>query len=138
MSTLWEKCLLTLPPLGMVWMGHSTLEMETPRLNGGLILLSMGVSYVTDHGQIADGKIHLSSYSVFLSFNYFVIYRAELQRAFFPPAYRNSEVTAKLNPGDKRVWSALHIFLELRDETTLHIPFREAAKVINSSLFFST
>ena len=66
-----------------------------------------------------------------------VTYRAELQRAFFPASYRNSEVTPKLNPGDKRVWTALHIFLELRDETTLHIPFREASKVIESSSFLT-
>jgi len=67
--------------------------------------------------------------------NHGVTYRAELQRAFFPPAYRNSEVTPTLNPGDKRVWAALHIFLELRDETTLYIPFREASKVIDISSF---
>ncbi|TFK44762.1 hypothetical protein BDQ12DRAFT_730786 [Crucibulum laeve] len=54
--------------------------------------------------------------------------RAELQKAFFPPTYQNAEITPQLSPGDKRVWTALYVFIELRDETTLHIPFREASK----------
>ncbi|KDR75835.1 hypothetical protein GALMADRAFT_156774 [Galerina marginata CBS 339.88] len=54
--------------------------------------------------------------------------RAELQRAFFPPTYLDSEVTPNLRPGEKRSWTALQVFVELRDETTLHIPFREASK----------
>ncbi|KAF8161147.1 hypothetical protein B0H34DRAFT_654233 [Crassisporium funariophilum] len=54
--------------------------------------------------------------------------RAEIQRLFFPPTYQDSELQPSLRPGDKRVWSALQVFVELRDETTLHIPFREASK----------
>jgi hypothetical protein len=58
--------------------------------------------------------------------------RAELQRTFFPAAYHDIEATPYLQPGDQRLWTALKIFIELRDETTLHIPFREASKVSSS------
>jgi hypothetical protein len=52
-----------------------------------------------------------------------------LQRTFFPLAYHDIEATPYLQPGDQRLWTALKVFIELRDETTLHIPFREASKV---------
>lgn len=55
--------------------------------------------------------------------------RAELQKVFFPPTYQTVEETRPVEPGDKRLWTALRIFMELRNETTLHIPFREASKV---------
>lgn len=48
---------------------------------------------------------------------------------FFPPTYQDNEVTPALTPGDKRVWAALKVFVELREETSVHIPFREASKV---------
>ncbi|KAJ6625576.1 hypothetical protein B0H10DRAFT_1782666 [Mycena sp. CBHHK59/15] len=54
--------------------------------------------------------------------------RAELQKTFFPPTYQNVEQTPHLKPGDKRVWTAMQVFVELRDDTTLYIPFREASK----------
>ncbi|KAJ7218000.1 hypothetical protein GGX14DRAFT_550111 [Mycena pura] len=54
--------------------------------------------------------------------------RAELQKAFFPPTYQNIEETLRLKPGDKRVWTAMQVFIELQDDTTLYIPFREASK----------
>ncbi|KAH6910365.1 hypothetical protein BKA70DRAFT_1272889, partial [Coprinopsis sp. MPI-PUGE-AT-0042] len=54
--------------------------------------------------------------------------RAELQRAFFPPSYYDMQTTNRLEPGDKRLWTTLQVFIELRDSTTLHIPFREASK----------
>ncbi|KAF8135489.1 hypothetical protein EV363DRAFT_1395990 [Boletus edulis] len=37
-------------------------------------------------------------------------------------------VSQHLKPGDKRIWTALKIFVELREETTLNLPFREASK----------
>ena len=52
-----------------------------------------------------------------------------MQRTFFPPAYHDIEATPHLQPGDQRLWTALKVFIELRDQTTLHIPFREASKV---------
>ncbi|KAJ7770170.1 hypothetical protein DFH07DRAFT_1004242, partial [Mycena maculata] len=52
----------------------------------------------------------------------------QLQKTFFPPTYQNSEQTPHLKPGDKRIWTAMQVFIELRDDTTLHIPFREASK----------
>lgn len=55
--------------------------------------------------------------------------RLELQRTFFPPTHHDGEVTASLSPGDKRIWTALRMFIELRGGTTLQIPFREASKV---------
>ncbi|THU95661.1 hypothetical protein K435DRAFT_829044 [Dendrothele bispora CBS 962.96] len=54
--------------------------------------------------------------------------RAELQRAFFPPTYQNVEETPRLQPNDRRVWTAFRIFIELREDTTLVVPFREASK----------
>ncbi|KAF6761220.1 hypothetical protein DFP72DRAFT_34729 [Ephemerocybe angulata] len=54
--------------------------------------------------------------------------RAELQKIFFPSTYQDVEVTQRLKPGDKRVWTALNVFIELRDETTMHVPFREPSK----------
>jgi hypothetical protein len=55
--------------------------------------------------------------------------RAEIQRVLFPPTYQTVERTRPLEPGDKRLWIALQIFVELRNETVFHIPFREASKV---------
>lgn len=55
--------------------------------------------------------------------------RAELQRTFFPSAYRDVRQTAHLRPGDQRAWPSMKVFIELRDSTTLQIPFREASKV---------
>lgn len=38
-------------------------------------------------------------------------------------------MTPRLQPGDKRMWTALRVFFELREGTVLQIPFREASKV---------
>ncbi|KAI0035556.1 hypothetical protein K488DRAFT_82999 [Vararia minispora EC-137] len=54
--------------------------------------------------------------------------RAELQRAFFPASYADTEPTERLQPGMSRVWTALRVFVELRDGTTLYVPFREPSK----------
>ncbi|CAK5265757.1 unnamed protein product [Mycena citricolor] len=54
--------------------------------------------------------------------------RSELQKVFFPATYQNVEPTPRLKPGDKRAWTAMQIFIELREDTTLSIPFREASK----------
>ncbi|KAG6911117.1 hypothetical protein DXG01_003857 [Tephrocybe rancida] len=63
--------------------------------------------------------------------------RAELQRAFFPPTYHDGECTTPLKPGDKRLWTAMQIFVELRDNTVLHIPFREPSKACSYFLLHS-
>jgi hypothetical protein len=39
------------------------------------------------------------------------------------------EASKRLRPGDKRTWTAMKVFVELRDETVLYIPFREPSKV---------
>ncbi|KAF8554692.1 hypothetical protein OG21DRAFT_1508579 [Imleria badia] len=54
--------------------------------------------------------------------------RAHLQRALFPPTFHDMEVSQRLKPGDKRIWTALKIFVELREQTILNLPFREASK----------
>ncbi|KAI0051792.1 hypothetical protein FA95DRAFT_1675579 [Auriscalpium vulgare] len=54
--------------------------------------------------------------------------RAELQRAFFPPTYQDTEETPRLGPGDNRIWTAMRVFVELRGGTTVQIPFREPSK----------
>jgi hypothetical protein len=55
--------------------------------------------------------------------------RVELQRTFFPSPYRDITPNARLKPGDRRVWQSMKVFVELRESTTLQIPFREASKV---------
>lgn len=59
-----------------------------------------------------------------------------MQRTFFPPVYQDHDVSSQLKPGDKRVWSALKVLVELRNETSLHIPFREPSKVPVISLHY--
>ncbi|KAK0212569.1 hypothetical protein DFS33DRAFT_1370154 [Desarmillaria ectypa] len=54
--------------------------------------------------------------------------RGHLQRVFFPPTFHDAEETLRLQPGDQRLWTNMRIFVELRDATTLHVPFREASK----------
>ncbi|KAK0484381.1 hypothetical protein EDD18DRAFT_1361385 [Armillaria luteobubalina] len=54
--------------------------------------------------------------------------RGHLQRIFFPPTLHDAEETRRLQPGDQRLWTNLRVFIELRDATTLHIPFREVSK----------
>ncbi|OJA20857.1 hypothetical protein AZE42_02968 [Rhizopogon vesiculosus] len=54
--------------------------------------------------------------------------RVHLQRTFFPPSYHDIGVSKRLRPGDKRIWTAMKVFVELRDETVLYIPFREPSK----------
>ena len=44
------------------------------------------------------------------------------------------ELTPKPSPGDKRTLTSFQVFIELRHETSIHIPFREASKVL-SELF---
>lgn len=60
--------------------------------------------------------------------------RAELQKIFFPPSYHHASMTPRLHPGDKRSWTAMRIFVELREQTVLNIPFREPSKVRCSSI----
>ncbi|KAG2150597.1 hypothetical protein DEU56DRAFT_37144 [Suillus clintonianus] len=54
--------------------------------------------------------------------------RVHLQRTFFPPTYHDLEVSKHLRPGDKRTWTAMKVFFELRDKTVLYVPFREPSK----------
>jgi hypothetical protein len=53
---------------------------------------------------------------------------AELQRAFFPSTYQDIQPASSPKPGDRRVWSTLKVFIELRGVTSLAIPFREPSK----------
>ena len=76
--------------------------------------------YVSQLCSTTNGCAHLERWSI----------RAELQRVFFPPTYNDADRTRHLLPGDNRLWTAMRIFVELRGGTTLHIPFREASKVI--------
>ncbi|KIY46774.1 hypothetical protein FISHEDRAFT_46624 [Fistulina hepatica ATCC 64428] len=54
--------------------------------------------------------------------------RVQLQKAFFPPTFHNGSPTMPLQPGETRMFTALRVFVDLRDMTTLHVPFREASK----------
>jgi len=79
-----------------------------------------------DHGQIGNGGVVCQYLK---GDDSFVMCRVELQRTFFPPVYQDSNPTPQLRPGDTRVWPSLKVFVELRDTTSLQIPFREASKV---------
>lgn len=54
--------------------------------------------------------------------------RVALQHAFFPPAYFHSEPTSALSAGDRRLHTALKIYLDLSQSTTFRLPSREASK----------
>lgn len=54
--------------------------------------------------------------------------RVHLQRTFFPPNYHDLDVSQRLTPGEKRIWTAMKVFIELRGETSLTAPFRESSK----------
>ncbi|KAL6305048.1 hypothetical protein BKA93DRAFT_731948 [Sparassis latifolia] len=54
--------------------------------------------------------------------------RLFLHHTFFPQTFHDVEPTQRLTSGDKRMWTGLKIFIELRDGVTLQIPFREASK----------
>ncbi|KAH8080285.1 hypothetical protein BXZ70DRAFT_901408 [Cristinia sonorae] len=54
--------------------------------------------------------------------------RTRLQQTFFPSAFSSAEPEPRLRPGDTRKWTAMRIFVELRDDVVLQIPFREASK----------
>lgn len=79
-----------------------------------------------DHGLTGKGK-HLPYMRDMGSLA--IATRAELQKILFPFTYQTAEQTHPVEPGDKRIWTTLQIFVELRNETTLLIPFREASKV---------
>lgn len=81
------------------------------------------------YGPWADRQRHVSHFCSTTNGYAYPLYRAELQRVFFPPTYDDAEQTRRLFPGDNRLWTAMRIFVELRGGTTLHIPFREASKV---------
>ncbi|TFK75375.1 hypothetical protein BDN72DRAFT_832240 [Pluteus cervinus] len=54
--------------------------------------------------------------------------RSDLQKAFFPSTFQDITPTPRLVPGERRVWTSMRVFVELRDETVLQIPFREPSK----------
>jgi hypothetical protein len=77
------------------------------------------------HGLIDKGK--LDRFGFILSISH-PLHRNELQRTFLPTLYQDSQPNVPLKPGDKRTWTALKVFIELREATTLVIPFRESSK----------
>jgi hypothetical protein len=88
---------------------------------------------VLRYGPWADRQRHVSHFCSSTNVCAYLVpwlCRAELQRIFFPPTYHDAEQTRRLLPGDNRLWTAIRIFVEFRGGTTLHIPFREASKVI--------
>ena len=58
--------------------------------------------------------------------------RFQLQRIFFPQTFFNHEPTTVLSPGDLRTCTCLKLFFEFRGGTSVHLPFREASKVVMS------
>ncbi|GAA5841695.1 hypothetical protein JCM9279_000733 [Rhodotorula babjevae] len=54
--------------------------------------------------------------------------RAKIQSAFLPATYFNGLETPKLKPGDKRMHTALKVYVEFSDGATLRVPTRESSK----------
>lgn len=54
--------------------------------------------------------------------------RVDLQKAFFPAGYFDSEPTSRLRPGDRRLHSALKIFVDFSQTVSLRVPTRESSK----------
>ncbi|KAI1818003.1 putative fermentation associated protein [Poronia punctata] len=54
--------------------------------------------------------------------------RAELQKVFFPPLYKDSVPAQQLSVGSDRVPTVFNFYLELSEEATLRIPTREDSK----------
>lgn len=54
--------------------------------------------------------------------------RVAIQNAFFPPAYFDTEITQSLRAGDRRLHTALKIFMDFSQTTTFRLPSREASK----------
>ena len=54
---------------------------------------------------------------------------SDLQRAFFPPAYRNTAPSSTPKPGQPRIFPAFRVLVEVDDDFVIHIPYREISKV---------
>ncbi|KZS98640.1 hypothetical protein SISNIDRAFT_422603, partial [Sistotremastrum niveocremeum HHB9708] len=54
--------------------------------------------------------------------------RVHLQRAFFPPVYRDMHETSRALPGSRRIFTSLRVYIEVRNNLGFHIPFREPSK----------
>lgn len=118
MCRLWKiKCFRCLMSSGMV------IFLRT----GYWSLLYLAVLSDSDRGP--SDRCKCSRFLPRLFSDRILLYRVELQKVFFPPMYETVEETRPVAPGEKRIWTCLKIFIELRDQTTLHIPFRESSKV---------
>ncbi|KAL6719921.1 Macrophage colony-stimulating factor 1 receptor [Lecanora helva] len=54
--------------------------------------------------------------------------RSDLQAVFFPTLYKDAVPATRLAPGENRVSTALKVFIELEEETTVRVPTREESK----------
>lgn len=54
--------------------------------------------------------------------------RVDLQKAFFPAGYFDSEATSHLRAGDRRLHAALKIYIDFSRTTSLRVPTRESSK----------
>ena len=54
--------------------------------------------------------------------------RSDLQTVFFPTLYKDAVAASRLAPGQTRISTALNILIELEEQTTLRVPFREESK----------
>ncbi|KAJ3160450.1 hypothetical protein HDU86_000784 [Geranomyces michiganensis] len=69
---------------------------------------------------ISDGAIHYGPWTD--------RQRGEMQKFFFPTAYRDSAKTEKLAPGAIRHFVALKVLVKFTGQTSFRIPFREQSK----------
>jgi hypothetical protein len=96
---------------------------------------SKGLSSITDLPEIGNGDLS-PEWGVDIRLNGGTLtygpwadrQRTAIQGAFFPPAFFNTEATGKLQPGDRRLHTALKIFLDFSQTTTFRLPTREPSK----------
>ena len=56
------------------------------------------------------------------------IFRTDIQKAFFPAGYFDSEPTTHLQPGARRLHATLKIYIDFSRTTSLRVPTRESSK----------
>ncbi|KAI6121684.1 hypothetical protein F5141DRAFT_529930 [Pisolithus sp. B1] len=95
--------------------GPGGMGLESYDIGNGDLPPEWGIDLVIHHGVIRYGPWADRQ-------------RVHLQRTFFPPNYHDSDVSQRLKPGEKRIWTAMKVFIELRGETSLTVPFREGSK----------
>ncbi|KLO15399.1 hypothetical protein SCHPADRAFT_995885 [Schizopora paradoxa] len=122
-----ERNILEAPQLDLVYYA----DFAGPVPNGSQIYEAEGLENmdIGNGGLPPEWGIELVTYSASIHYGPWADrQRVQLQRVFFPPTFQNHEPLLHLRPGDQRMCTCLKIFVEFRETTILHVPFREASK----------